>query len=271
MDTQNKFLSYNEECMECQLEEETAQLPNLKEELESKMAQINILQLEIEVIKADHYAKENKQQQVEEEWKRRQEALARGRERLIVELNGAKEALKQKDLMNEYWYSALMEKEEQNSQTESALEETNKQLEEMKELNSLLKDESIKLKENMNLQKATCMSLESVLAESAITKREVLESVSYVFENELQCSICNELFICAVILNCSHTFCKSCIDQWKKSKRNCPNCRSFITSETRVLVLDNFIEKVVPNLPDDLVKSRAKVVQERKAPLYRKS
>lgn len=64
------------------------------------------------------------------------------------------------------------------------------------------------------------------------------------FENELQCSICTELFIKAVTLNCSHTFCKYCINQWKKSKSKCPICRKIIKNEFSTLVLDTYIEKV---------------------------
>ena len=66
-----------------------------------------------------------------------------------------------------------------------------------------------------------------------------------VAENELQCSICTELFIKAVTLNCSHTFCSYCIREWKKNKALCPICRAKIDTVSSTLVVDNFIAKVI--------------------------
>lgn len=63
-------------------------------------------------------------------------------------------------------------------------------------------------------------------------------------EDEMQCSICSEMFIKATTLNCSHTFCKYCIEKWKKTENICPICRTKITSMNATLVLDNVIEKV---------------------------
>lgn len=57
------------------------------------------------------------------------------------------------------------------------------------------------------------------------TKQSTLAEVGELMENELQCSICAELFVAATTLNCSHTFCKYCITMWKKKKKDCPICR----------------------------------------------
>ena len=35
-------------------------------------------------------------------------------------------------------------------------------------------------------------------------------------ETQLQCAVCNELFVEAVSINCGHTFCNFCIGQWRK-------------------------------------------------------
>lgn len=63
-------------------------------------------------------------------------------------------------------------------------------------------------------------------------------------EEELQCSICTELFIKAITLNCAHTYCKFCIDKWRLNHDICPICRNKITSQSSTLVVDNFIAKV---------------------------
>ncbi|KAJ8927218.1 hypothetical protein NQ314_020340, partial [Rhamnusium bicolor] len=85
-----------------------------------------------------------------------------------------------------------------------------------------------------------------------------------VMENELQCAICSELFIKAVTLTCSHTFCKYCIELWKKNKSVCPICRAKITGMTATLVLDNVIEKVIEASPEDIQQRRKQVLEERK-------
>lgn len=56
-------------------------------------------------------------------------------------------------------------------------------------------------------------------------RAQVLDNVNKIMESELQCSICADLIIEATALNCSHTFCKHCIDTWKRKKKECPVCR----------------------------------------------
>lgn len=56
-------------------------------------------------------------------------------------------------------------------------------------------------------------------------RAQVLDNVNKIMESELQCSICADLIIEATALNCSHTFCKHCIDTWKQKKKECPVCR----------------------------------------------
>ncbi|KAJ8957981.1 hypothetical protein NQ318_001982 [Aromia moschata] len=85
-----------------------------------------------------------------------------------------------------------------------------------------------------------------------------------VMEDELQCAICSELFVKAVTLNCAHTFCKYCIEMWKKTKSECPICRSKITSSIATLVLDNVIGKVIEGSSTETQARRKEVVDERK-------
>ncbi|XP_033072917.1 E3 ubiquitin-protein ligase RNF8 isoform X2 [Trachypithecus francoisi] len=96
-------------------------------------------------------------------------------------------------------------------------------------------------------------------------KEEVLSHMNDVLENELQCIICSEYFIEAVTLNCAHSFCSYCINEWMKRKIECPICRKDIESKTYSLVLDNCINKMVNNLSSEVKERRIVLIRERKA------
>ncbi|XP_024839362.1 E3 ubiquitin-protein ligase RNF8 isoform X1 [Bos taurus] len=95
-------------------------------------------------------------------------------------------------------------------------------------------------------------------------KEEVLSHMNDVLENELQCIICSEYFVEAVTLNCAHSFCSYCINEWMKRKVECPICRKDIKSKTRSLVLDNCISKMVDNLNSEVKERRIVLIRERK-------
>ncbi|XP_066148839.1 uncharacterized protein [Euwallacea fornicatus] len=82
-------------------------------------------------------------------------------------------------------------------------------------------------------------------------------------ENELMCTICANLFIKAVTLGCSHSFCLHCIQMWKKNKLECPICRKKITSQNNTLVLDNLVEKIIDNAPEEEKQQRKDAIEER--------
>lgn len=69
-------------------------------------------------------------------------------------------------------------------------------------------------------------------------------STSKLEEDDLTCSVCAELFIDAVTLVCSHTFCEFCINQWRKSNDLCPICRTRIKGQFPTLIVNNLVEKV---------------------------
>ncbi|XP_077567219.1 E3 ubiquitin-protein ligase rnf8 [Stigmatopora nigra] len=119
--------------------------------------------------------------------------------------------------------------------------------------------EEILIAKNMEL-KETKEEKEKARAQ----KEEVVSQVTEVLENELQCIICSELFFEAVILNCAHSFCYYCINQWRKKKEECPICRQAIESQTRCLALDNCIDSMVENLSLDMKARRQKLILERK-------
>ncbi|NXP03755.1 RNF8 ligase, partial [Thinocorus orbignyianus] len=130
----------------------------------------------------------------------------------------------------------------------------------MEELNRSKKDfEEIIRAKNKELEE-TKEEKEKVRAQ----KEEVLNQMNDVLENELQCMICSEHFIEAVTLNCAHSFCSYCIDEWTKRKVECPICRQEIKSKTRSLVLDNCIDRMVEKLDVAMKEHRLTLIRERK-------
>ncbi|XP_046364700.2 peptidyl-prolyl cis-trans isomerase G-like [Haliotis rufescens] len=95
-------------------------------------------------------------------------------------------------------------------------------------------------------------------------QKQSLERVKNTLDSELQCSICNELFVQATSLNCAHAFCALCISQWMKTSKNCPMCRTNITSKNRSLVLDSFIDKMCEQLGEEMREDRKALLVERK-------
>lgn len=98
----------------------------------------------------------------------------------------------------------------------------------------------------------------------------VIDKVNNIMDEQLTCSICSELFVRAMTLNCTHTFCRHCIDLWIQRKppnvsQNCPTCRTKIVSMTRSLVVDNFIEKMLESLTPEEMQKRKQLIQERRS------
>lgn len=95
------------------------------------------------------------------------------------------------------------------------------------------------------------------------TKENILGKVSDIMDEQLTCTICSELFVKATTLSCAHTFCHYCIKTWNKKRKDCPVCRKPVVSMIRSLVLDNFIESMIENLPTELKNRRKELIQER--------
>ncbi|XP_063048208.1 nuclear factor 7, ovary-like [Engraulis encrasicolus] len=66
------------------------------------------------------------------------------------------------------------------------------------------------------------------------------------FEDDLQCPVCCEVFSDPVVLDCSHSFCRFCLDAyWKDQRSNpCPVCRRKFPGRTPPanLALRNIVE-----------------------------
>uniref|UniRef100_A0A8C1HM19 RING-type domain-containing protein n=1 Tax=Cyprinus carpio carpio TaxID=630221 RepID=A0A8C1HM19_CYPCA len=65
----------------------------------------------------------------------------------------------------------------------------------------------------------------------------------------LSCPVCCEIFKDPVILSCSHSFCKECLQQFWKTKKTqeCPVCRRRSSKQEppRNLVLKNLCDSLI--------------------------
>ncbi|XP_051269924.1 nuclear factor 7, brain-like [Dicentrarchus labrax] len=65
-------------------------------------------------------------------------------------------------------------------------------------------------------------------------------------EEDLSCPVCHDIFKDPVVLSCSHSFCKDCLQTWwrGKQRRTCPCCKTSQTNSDppRNLVLKNLCE-----------------------------
>lgn len=144
-----------------------------------------------------------------------------------------------------------------------------------RDLQQKLEEEKSELEEVIAQKEKEYGNLKEELYESKLEKEqqeqtlqnaraEALQNITDVMETELTCSICSEFFIQATTLNCSHSFCQYCILTWMNKKRECPVCRSAVISHNRSIVLDNYIDKMVEKLCNDMKDRREEIMLERK-------
>uniref|UniRef100_A0A8C6PCL6 E3 ubiquitin-protein ligase TRIM39-like n=1 Tax=Nothobranchius furzeri TaxID=105023 RepID=A0A8C6PCL6_NOTFU len=79
---------------------------------------------------------------------------------------------------------------------------------------------------------------------SSLRPRAVSSCSGSMLEDELSCPVCCEIFKEPVVLKCSHSFCRACLQQFwnkKKARRECPICRRkcSLTEPTVSLALKN--------------------------------
>lgn len=83
-------------------------------------------------------------------------------------------------------------------------------------------------------------------------------------DDDLTCSVCMELFLEPVTLKCAHTFCKFCIDRWKKNNSLCPICRVKIEGEYGTLIIEGLVEKYLSKASDEEKEHRKELTENRK-------
>ncbi|XP_072299276.1 E3 ubiquitin-protein ligase TRIM35-like [Eucyclogobius newberryi] len=86
-------------------------------------------------------------------------------------------------------------------------------------------------------------------------------------EEELSCPVCCEIFKDPVVLKCSHSFCKACLQEFwnkKKSRRDCPICRSkcSLTEPTVSLALKNVADTFLKEQERNAAMARTGVKKE---------
>lgn len=205
-----------------------------------------------------------------------QESLEREKERILKEKGEAEKQLKENLQitleMREQQLKEIYAGQQQALLSEKQhIEEVMKQklLEKNKEMDEKLQQEQQRLEKELGDSELKAAYLQIQLRESTTeadqARVKILSQFEELVETEMTCSVCSELFIKAVTLGCAHTFCLLCITQWKRKKKECPICRTKIKSETRALVIDNFIERSVEKMPPQLKATRLEIINSRQA------
>ncbi|XP_058793289.1 LOW QUALITY PROTEIN: E3 ubiquitin-protein ligase RNF8-like, partial [Phymastichus coffea] len=218
--------------------------------------------LELSMVEQMEELREKIEKIQQQEWQKKMDTLLHKEKNVQTKLQSEKQLLEQKLKEME---ETLKKKEEQAQKSEivvlavnpSAMDMTNVGF--MVELDSVRNVNDLPILETIDLTDTTdtpCLSYKNEKEETVIDK------VNNIMDENLTCSICSELLVKAMTLNCSHTFCWFCIDSWIKRKRECPNCRSTVISLTRSLVVDNFIEKMVESLTPEQIEKRRKLIEE---------
>ena len=90
----------------------------------------------------------------------------------------------------------------------------------------------------------------------------------------LKCTICHDILVEATVTNCGHSYCKSCIEMWKKKESKsldhgkeklakCPNCNAEIQTLSTNHMLKTHIEEMCNMLLSEEEKSaRQETIQE---------
>ncbi|XP_045167081.2 E3 ubiquitin-protein ligase RNF8-like isoform X2 [Mercenaria mercenaria] len=274
------------------MEEQEAQAVEKLAEMESKLKEMQRLlqekdsakeEMEQE-LKEEKQRRENqvkmleglkeKEKQMKEELEKKQEELAREKEEMQERMKEELEVKEATLLENlEKQKQALLE--EKKKVEEKLKKELESEREKDKQLSEELIQQRQRLEKVIENKEAEQKLLESQLndtkkekdrkeEEVLRAKEDVLSNFAELMETELQCSICNELFVRATSLNCSHAFCSLCINQWMKVKKECPQCRAAITTHMHSVVLDSYIEKMVEQFSKEMKTRRQELVVERK-------
>ena len=142
---------------------------------------------------------------------------------------------------NERLRNLLKEREREKSQLQTLFHDLQKKLK--------LKETEIKRQEEL-MQVMQHTSNDNGLMESV--------------DDELTCSICQELFVSAATLPCAHSFCEMCLRSWFKTKKSCPVCRADVKLKVVFSVsLDSVVECLVEKSSEDVKRKRTILLRER--------
>lgn len=253
-----KRLKFERQELDQMMEQERELKQQLQQEQEAVKLQLKAEKkaLESRLEREREQMKEQVDERVQEVEQQMQLRLKQVEEHLQQEKQNASllsHELEQKALSAERVTALEQEKANLQQQLEAAHAEGH-QVNELQQRVQQMEQERTSLQEQMEMME---------FAVTAEAKKAVVDTVEEVVDSELQCPICNELFIQAILLNCSHTFCQYCINCWKKTKRDCPSCRAPLRTETRNLAIDSFIDKILLTLSQDTRNNRQQMVKER--------
>ena len=106
--------------------------------------------------------------------------------------------------------------QEQLQKDGDALKQQSERVLELQQSVSKVEEEKAELQQSVTqfAEEKAAMLTEMEQMEVAVSteaKKSVVDTVEEVVDGELQCPVCNELFIRPVLLGCTHTFCEYCI------------------------------------------------------------
>jgi len=73
----------------------------------------------------------------------------------------------------------------------------------------------------------------------------IIEDMQELLERQLQCAICNEVYINTVAVKCGHMFCEACMSTWMETKKSCPLCRTQVTATFSCKAIDSYVSKFI--------------------------
>lgn len=167
-------------------------------------------------------------------------------------------------LLSDFSAAAKHREEERKKEVETRRAEEAEKQRMLEELANN-KSEIARLREEAKRKK------EEAEAEGTAAAKRVKTDFLTQCNSELKCSICDELFIEPLSLDCGHVYCQFCIFQWEKTCAGkadgltCPNCRQKVTNTTKALQINNLIEAIYSEADPRLKAERQQIIQERKA------
>lgn len=67
----------------------------------------------------------------------------------------------------------------------------------------------------------------------------------------------------ATVIDCGHTFCHFCINEWARKKPECPICRKSFRNRSRHIEMENFITKIFESFTEEIATRRKLSIVER--------